>query len=68
MVNASDAASAAAILEIARARDLPLGNAVARQARAVALATLAGGTDVETILFDRAGHIVGRAAFDDTRA
>lgn len=64
MSHAMDAASAAAVLGIARARNLPLGNAVARQARAVALATLAGGTAVEVILFDRAGAIVGRAPFD----
>jgi cobalt-precorrin-5B (C1)-methyltransferase len=65
MVNALNAASAGAILEIARDRALPLGDAVARQARAVALATLAGGTAVEVILFDRAGTIVGRADFAD---
>jgi cobalt-precorrin-5B (C1)-methyltransferase len=63
MVNALKAVSAGAILEIARDRALPLGDAVARQARAVALATLAGGTAVEVILFDRAGTIVGRADF-----
>ena len=65
MVNALNAASAAAVLDIARRQNLPLGDAVARQARAVALATLAGGTAVETILFDRAGKIVGHAPFDD---
>jgi cobalt-precorrin-5B (C1)-methyltransferase len=68
MTEALNAASAGAILEIARTRNLPLGDAVARQARAVALATLAGGTAIETILFDRAGEIVGRATFDETRS
>jgi cobalt-precorrin-5B (C1)-methyltransferase len=57
--------SAGAILDFAKKRGLPLGDAVARQARGVALATLSGGTAVETILFDRAGIIVGRAAFDE---
>lgn len=68
MANALNAASAAAVLGMARARNLPLGDAVARQARATALATLAGGTAVETILFDRAGAIVGRARFDEHRS
>ncbi len=68
VAEARNAASAGAILEIARQRGLPLGDAVARQARAVALATLAGGTRVETILFDRGGTMVGRAGFDAARA
>ncbi len=60
---AKKAASAGAILDIARRGGLSLGDAVARQARAAALATLAGGTAVETMLFDRAGVMVGRAPF-----
>ncbi len=67
MVTAMSAASAGAILELARARHLPLGDAVARRARAATLATLAGGTAVEIILFDRMGNIVGRAGFNDAQ-
>ena len=40
---------------------LPLGDAIARRAREVALATLAGGTEVEVMVFDRDGNRVGHA-------
>jgi cobalt-precorrin-5B (C1)-methyltransferase len=39
----------------------PLVDAVARGARATALATLAGGTEIEVLVFDRAGVLIGRA-------
>jgi cobalt-precorrin-5B (C1)-methyltransferase len=39
----------------------PLVDAVAAGARATAMATLAGGTAVEVLVFDRAGALIGRA-------
>jgi cobalt-precorrin-5B (C1)-methyltransferase len=57
------AASAAEALELATAAGMgpALVDAVAAGARATALATLAGGTDVEVLVFDRAGALIGRA-------
>ena len=49
------------VLEWARARGIPLGDAVARRAREVALATLAGGSKVDVAVFDREGALVGHA-------
>lgn len=43
---------------------VPLGDAVARQAREVALAVLSGGVDVEVIVYDRQGNLVGRTHDD----
>jgi len=42
-------------------RKIPLGDAVASRAREVALATLAGGIQVDVVVFDRDGGLVGRA-------
>lgn len=49
------------VLGWARERNIPLGDAVARRAREVALATLAGGIQVDVAVFDREGALVGRA-------
>lgn len=57
------AISAGAALEIALAADIPLADAVARQARRTALATLAGGTEVEVLVYDHQGHEIGHAGF-----
>ncbi len=57
------AISAGAALEIALAAGIPLADAVARQARRTALATLAGGTEVEVLVYDRQGHEIGHAGF-----
>ena len=46
---------------LAAAGDLGLGDLVAARAREVALATLAGETDVEVCIFDRDGGLVGHA-------
>ena len=46
---------------LAAAGDLGLGDLVAARAREVALATLAGGTEVEVCVFDRGGGLVGHA-------
>jgi cobalt-precorrin-5B (C1)-methyltransferase len=46
------------------AADLPLADAIARRARENALAVLAGGTEIEVWVIDRAGIIIGRAGGD----
>jgi len=56
---ARNANTAAQVLELAG--DLPLGPLVARRAREVALAMLAGGIDLDVLVVDRAGRIVGEA-------
>jgi cobalt-precorrin-5B (C1)-methyltransferase len=53
------AASAGEVLILAAA--LPLADVVARRAREVALATLAGGIAVDVVVFDRAGQRIGHA-------
>ncbi len=55
------AASAAEVLALAAAEGIPLADLVAARARETALATIAGGTAVEVVIFDRAGRLVGRA-------
>jgi cobalt-precorrin-5B (C1)-methyltransferase len=57
----ASASSAGAVLALAQQHDLALGDAVARRAREVALATLAGDCTLDVIVIDRAGAIVGRA-------
>lgn len=57
----ASSSSAGAVLALAREHDLALGDAVARRAREVALATLAGDCALDVIVIDRAGAIVGRA-------
>ena len=53
--------TAAPVEALARAAGLALADLTARRAREVALATLAGGIDVEVAIFDRAGTLIGRA-------
>jgi cobalt-precorrin-5B (C1)-methyltransferase len=57
---AADADSAGAILELAGSRRAALAEAVARQAREVALATLSGATAVEVAIVDRSGDFLAR--------
>jgi len=63
---ARDANTALRVLELAS--DAPgdqaeaLANLVARQAREVALATLAGGTEVQVWVYDRGGKRIGEAS------
>jgi cobalt-precorrin-5B (C1)-methyltransferase len=61
---AQGANTAAQVLAIAEANGLPLADHIARQARAVALETLAGAATIEVVVFDRAGRLIGRAGFD----
>ena len=56
---AGQATTASQVLLLAR--ELPLGDLVARRARETALAVLAGGVQVDVALFDRAGMLVGHA-------
>ena len=49
------------VLELARQAGLPLGDAVAKRARAVALEVLDGETQIEVLIFNRQGEKVGRA-------
>jgi cobalt-precorrin-5B (C1)-methyltransferase len=57
------AAGAGEVLSLADASGFgsALAEGVARRAREVALATLAGGTDVDVVVFDRSGALLGRA-------
>ncbi|MDP6707874.1 MAG: cobalt-precorrin-5B (C(1))-methyltransferase [Alphaproteobacteria bacterium] len=52
------------VLEMGRQAGLALGDSIAAEARETALATLAGRTAVEVLIFDRKGEVVGRAGFD----
>jgi cobalt-precorrin-5B (C1)-methyltransferase len=58
---AQQAPSAGAVLALAGAKREALADAVARAAREVALATLAGGTAVDVAIFDRQGALIGHA-------
>ena len=64
LAEARTAGSAAAILEIATETGLPLADAVAAEARAAADTALAGAgfrPQVDVLIVDRTGCIVGRA-------
>jgi cobalt-precorrin-5B (C1)-methyltransferase len=65
VAEAASANTAAQVLAAAAAQGLPLANAIAGQARAVAVEALAPETDVEVMVFDRQGALAGRAAFGD---
>jgi len=55
--------TAGEILALSQAQRLPLGDVLANDAKAEALAMLGGKTAVEVIIMDRNGAIVGRAGF-----
>jgi cobalt-precorrin-5B (C1)-methyltransferase len=61
VARAKAAHMAGEVLEIAIEADLPLADLVARRARQTALATLAGGIDLDVLVVDRSGAIIGRA-------
>jgi cobalt-precorrin-5B (C1)-methyltransferase len=65
---ASSSDSAAEILALAGEQGSGLAEAVARQARAVALATLAGDTLVEVAIVDRRGEFLARVGAPDDAA
>lgn len=59
VLQARSANTANHVLELAGHQAGPLAHLIARQARETALATLAGGTDVQVWVYDRAGNRVG---------
>ena len=61
VARANEAASAGEVLALAEAHGVKLADAVARRAREVTLAALAGGTSVDVVVFDRGGRLIGRA-------
>ena len=61
VARARGANTASEILGLAKAAGLPLADAVAVRARATALGVLAGATEVEVLVVDRQGRVVGRA-------
>jgi cobalt-precorrin-5B (C1)-methyltransferase len=54
------AGSAGAVLELASAAHIAIGDAVARRARDVALSAL-GGTTIDVVVFDRSGRRIAQA-------
>ncbi|HEX7967601.1 MAG TPA: cobalt-precorrin-5B (C(1))-methyltransferase [Stellaceae bacterium] len=58
---AREATGAGAVLDLAGTFKPALADRVARQAREVALATLAGGTAVDVAIFDRQGELIAHA-------
>ena len=56
-----DAGSAGAALAIADSAGLPIGDAIAARARATALGVLNGTTEIEVLVYDRGGRLVGRS-------
>jgi cobalt-precorrin-5B (C1)-methyltransferase len=63
VASASQANTANEILELARKEGLPLADLIAARAKSQALAMLGGGTELEVVIVDRQGGIVGRAPF-----
>lgn len=53
------------VLELSQQHGIALGDSVASKAREQALAMLDGATQVEVLVFDRLGVLVGRAGFGD---
>ena len=62
VVEARQANTANQALELARQAKVPLADAVARRARLVASDVLGGRVEVEVVIFDRHGKLVGRDA------
>lgn len=50
------------VLSLCQQDGIAIADVVAKGAREVALASLAGGTDIEVLIYDRQGRLVGRAA------
>jgi cobalt-precorrin-5B (C1)-methyltransferase len=61
VAQASAAASAGEVLRLAGPASARLAQVVARRARDVALATLAGGIDLDVAIFDRQGILIAQA-------
>jgi cobalt-precorrin-5B (C1)-methyltransferase len=63
IADARQANTASEILGLAQAKSLALGDLIATRAKDQALALLGGETEVEVVIVDRQGGIVGRAPF-----
>jgi cobalt-precorrin-5B (C1)-methyltransferase len=63
IATAASANSGMEILAAARKAGIPLADAVARRAQAVATGIVEGKTAIEVAIFDREGALVGRAGF-----
>ncbi|TQV78427.1 cobalt-precorrin-5B (C(1))-methyltransferase [Denitrobaculum tricleocarpae] len=61
IASARTANTANQVLEAARQEGVPLADAIARGAQKAALGLLAGETEIEVLVFDRAGQLVGSA-------
>lgn len=61
VLEARTAQTAQRVLELAGDSAPELAHIIARQAREVAMATLAGGTDVQVWVYDRSGNRVGKS-------
>jgi cobalt-precorrin-5B (C1)-methyltransferase len=59
---ARTSASGGAVLALAEEAGLPLADLIARRSREVALATLAGGIEVDVAVFDRNGRLLAHAS------
>ncbi len=59
--SARTANTANQVLEAARQESVPLADAIARGAQKTALGLLAGETEIEVLVFNRAGQLVGSA-------
>lgn len=60
VARAREANTAMEVLTLATDAGLPLADRVAREARGIALGDLRGETEVEVLVFDRGGALVGR--------
>lgn len=58
---AAGAETAAQVLAAAHAHGIPLADAIAGKARAVAAGMLTTGTALDVLVFDRSGRLIGRA-------
>ena len=56
-----DAKTAGRALQLSEEAEFPIADLVARQARNIALAQVARETEVEVLIFDRVGKLVGRS-------
>jgi cobalt-precorrin-5B (C1)-methyltransferase len=56
-----ESGSAGAALAIAELAGIPIGDAIASHACATALGVIVGGTEIEVLVYDRAGRLVGSA-------
>ena len=61
LTRARGANTAMEVWQLAKAQNLPLSDRVAKQAREAALAVIAGGIELDVMVFDRTGNLIGHA-------